>query len=77
MLELGQVAVGTGKLRAVELSMRLHLTQRHPDYFVLAGLLVEALVRELAEFDAILQYFIDLLEELSACIAVGAYSILA
>ena len=71
MRKLWQVAALTGKLRAVSLCMNLQLRERLPHDERLA-VTVDALVRKLAEIDAVFEHFVDFLEEIALGTTVGA-----
>lgn len=71
MLELLTIADVAAELRAVELGMNLQLRESHPEDLALPGAL-DALVREFAEVDAVLEHLVDRLEEVSGNPAVRA-----
>lgn len=75
MLEVLVVTDITSEFRAVVHGMLLQLTHRLPDY--LSSFSLVAFVRKLAEINAVSQYLVDLLHEVTSCLTVRAADIVS
>ena len=73
VLELRPVADITSELGAVELSVCLELTEGLPDDNVTS--ILPAFMWEFTEINAVLQYLVNWLEEITASLAIGAANI--
>ena len=74
MLELFAIANITSEFRAVELGVSLELSKSLP-YDFSSCIIGEASMWEFAEVNAVSKYLVDLLQEITSCVTVGARSI--